>query len=386
MEPLFCATINAGSSWNKKSTNKSIAHWHQSVANGSADGVYPFLLRFLLHICSWFYGLATFLRNTFFNLGFLKTNHIPIPVISVGNLTAGGTGKTPMVEWVAKFIRDLDLRPVILSRGYKGAGGANDEALLLEEHLPDVPHLQGPDRTSLAHTAIEELEAEILILDDGFQHRRIGRDLDILLLDSTNPWGFNHLLPRGTLRETTHGLRRADIIVLTRVDQVDQTTLEKIKTQIHRIKGTITICEATHEPKECVRYQNEPLPLDKLKGSKLLVFCGLGNPQSMLTTLESLGANIVDSKIFPDHHPYTSTDVEQIIDWADANRNDFDFLITSEKDLVKLQTASLANYPLYALSIQMNIRKGEEELRQIINEKVRGKHLSARFTEGEQYV
>jgi tetraacyldisaccharide 4'-kinase len=106
----------------------------------------------------------------------------------------------------------------------------------------------------------------------------------------------------------------------------------------------------------------------------------------MLRTLESLGATIVDSKIFPDHHPYTSTDVEQIIDWADANRNDFDFLITSEKDLVKLQTASLANYALYALSIQMNIRKGEEELRQIINEKVRGKHISARFTEGEQYV
>src|SRR5262249_5942270 len=143
----------------------------------------------------------------------------PVPVVSVGNLTVGGTGKTPCVEYVARFYRQLDRRAAILSRGYGSAGGHNDEALLLEENLPDVPHLQGADRVALAAAAVEELESEVLILDDGFQHRRLVRDLDVVLVDASNPWGYGYLLPRGLLREPKSSLRRASVVLLTRCDQ-----------------------------------------------------------------------------------------------------------------------------------------------------------------------
>src|SRR5207244_12530469 len=128
----------------------------------------------------------------------------------------GGTGKTPCAEFVARFFRQLDLRVALLSRGYGSQAGRNDEALVLEENLPDVPHLQGPDRAALAQVAVEELDSEILVLDDGFQHRRLHRDLDIVLIDATCPWGYGHLLPRGLLREPISSLKRAHVAMLTR--------------------------------------------------------------------------------------------------------------------------------------------------------------------------
>ena len=146
---------------------------------------------------SLLYGLVVRVRNRAYDGGLFQIRRVDVPVVSIGNLTAGGTGKTPCVEYVARFYRQLDLRVAILSRGYGAASGPNDEALLLEENLPDVPHLQGADRVETATTAVEELESEVLVLDDGFQHRRLGRDLDVVLIDATCPWGYGHLLPRG---------------------------------------------------------------------------------------------------------------------------------------------------------------------------------------------
>jgi tetraacyldisaccharide 4'-kinase len=147
------------------------------------------------------YGLAVRVRNWLYDRGWKRVVRAAVPVVSVGNLTLGGTGKTPCVEYVARFYRRLDLRVAILSRGYGSRAGRNDEALVLEENLPDVPHLQGPDRAALAAIGVEELESEILVLDDGFQHRRLARDLDLVLIDATEPWGYGYLFPRGLLRE-----------------------------------------------------------------------------------------------------------------------------------------------------------------------------------------
>src|SRR4029077_10261881 len=140
-------------------------------------------------------------RNLAFDHGWKTSVKVGVPVVSVGNLTLGGTGKTQCVEYLAKLFRGNDLQVAILSRGYGMDRGPNDEALVLEENCPDVPHLQGPDRATLAQTAIEELESDLLILDDGFQHRRLHRDLDIVLIDATCPWGLGYLFPRGLLRE-----------------------------------------------------------------------------------------------------------------------------------------------------------------------------------------
>ena len=150
-------------------------------------------------------------------------------VISVGNLTLGGTGKTPMVEWLARWFRSHDVRVAIVSRGYGAVdGGQNDEARELEEKLPDVPHLQDPNRAAAARVAIDELATQLIVLDDGFQHRRLGRDLDIILIDAVEPFGYDRVFPRGMLREPLSGLRRADVIGLTRADVVNETRRREI--------------------------------------------------------------------------------------------------------------------------------------------------------------
>src|SRR5262249_31870064 len=153
----------------------------------------------------------------------------PVPVISVGNLTMGGTGKTPCVEYVSRRLSDRGHRVAILSRGYGEGDGPNDEALVLEQDLPDVPHLQGADRVALAHMAVDELESEVIVLDDGFQHRRLGRSLDLVLIDATQPWGHGFLCPRGLLRESPGELARAHVLIITRCDHISEHELAIVR-------------------------------------------------------------------------------------------------------------------------------------------------------------
>jgi tetraacyldisaccharide 4'-kinase len=187
-----------------------------------------------LRLASWPYGLGSWARNRLFDAGWKKVHRAAVPVVCVGNLTTGGTGKTPCVEWVARFYRDRGVQVAIVSRGYGARGGRNDEAMVLEENLPDVPHLQDPDRFAAAERAAEELESELVVLDDGFQHRRLHRDLDVVLIDATRPPTRDYLLPRGTLREPASGLRRAGAIVLTRCDQVDAGAVDAIHSWLAR--------------------------------------------------------------------------------------------------------------------------------------------------------
>ncbi len=195
----------------------------------------------IAHVAMWSlrsvaipYGAAIALRNLGFDRGWLGVYRAEVPVVSVGNLTVGGTGKTPMVEWVARWFRRHGRRVAILSRGYKQVQGINDERRVLEENLPDVPHLQDRDRSRSARVAVEELEAEVLVLDDGFQHRRLARDLDVVLIDVLEPFGLGHLLPRGLLREPLGSLRRADIVVLSRSDLVTAADRGTIRAEVER--------------------------------------------------------------------------------------------------------------------------------------------------------
>ena len=176
--------------------------WY-AVIRGQRRGPVAMAARAGLRLASWPYGFATWARNRAFDRGWKTVHRAAVPVVSVGNLTLGGTGKTPCVEWVAKFFRERGVQVAIISRGYGAEAGRNDEAMVLEENLPDVPHLQGADRVARAATAVEELESELLVLDDGFQHRRIHRDLDVVLIDATCPPTRDRLFPRGTLREAS---------------------------------------------------------------------------------------------------------------------------------------------------------------------------------------
>lgn len=307
------------------------------------------------------YGLGVSVRNQLFDAGIRKSVRVPVPVVSIGNLTLGGTGKTPCVEYVAGFYRDRGFQVAILSRGYGADLGRNDEAMVLEENLPDVPHLQGANRVELALTALQELESEVLVLDDGFQHRRLARDLDFVLLDATRPVSGEYLFPRGLLREPVSSLRRADVIVLTRCDQVDAADLSE---QVDRLRARYSdklLATAKHAPLELLGVNNLKTAIGELIGKPVGAFCGLGNPEAFRRTLVDLGAILADFRSFPDHHSYTREDVAELDRWAATLPADA-VVVTTQKDYVKLQLVELAGKPVWALRIGMRFREGEVEL------------------------
>jgi tetraacyldisaccharide 4'-kinase len=307
------------------------------------------------------YGVATALRNRLFDHGWKQVQRASVPVISVGNLTVGGTGKTPCVEYVARRFRQWDRQVAILSRGYGSDHGPNDEALVLEDNLPDVPHLQGPDRVALARIAVEELESDVLVLDDGFQHRRLARDLDLVLVDATRPWGFGYLLPRGLLRESPRGLGRAGAILLTRCDQAANGTIARLKEQVARLAPQTPVIETSHQATAWVDAEQRTSPLERFQGRSVAAFCGLGNPDAFRRTLHDLGIVVRAFRTFPDHHAYTRPDVEALRTWARQEATE-GVVVTTQKDLVKLRLTRLGEGELWALRIQLRIHAGQDAL------------------------
>lgn len=341
------------------------------LVSGRSHGLWPSVQRGGLRLLSVPYGWAIRLRNQMYDRGWKRVQRAAVPVVSVGNLTLGGTGKTPCVEYVARFYRQRELRVAILSRGYGSKHGRNDEALVLEENLPDVPHLQGADRTALAATAVEELESEVLVLDDGFQHRKLARDLDVVLIDATNPWGHGYMFPRGLLRESIGGLRRAGVVMLTRCDQVSEAERGRIREVVARHAPGVSVVETTHRPLELVNSERKTAPLDRVRDRPIAAFCGLGNPAAFRRTLLDLGAAVADFRTFPDHHPYTRADVEDLRVWARQQATD-GMVLTTQKDLVKLPLPQLGGRELWAVRIGLHVTAGQEELDRRLKEVVRG--------------
>jgi tetraacyldisaccharide 4'-kinase len=341
------------------------------LLSGEARGLGPALERLGLRAACLPYGLAVRLRNAAYERGWLTSECVPVPVVSVGNLTAGGTGKTPCVEYVARFYRNLDRRVAILSRGYGGAGGCNDEAQVLEENLPGVPHLQGADRVALARTAFAKLESEVLVLDDGFQHRRLGRDVDVVLIDATAPWGHGYLLPRGLLREPPSSLRRADVVVLTRCDQVQAEQRERLRRALSRIAPHKPLVETTHRPVELSNCDGENAALELLRDGPAAAFCGIGNPEAFRRSLLSLGARLQDFRSYPDHHAYGRGDVEELRRWA-GSLPAGTLIVTTQKDVVKLRLSRLGERPMWWLRIRLCVESGQDALDGCLRTAIRG--------------
>jgi tetraacyldisaccharide 4'-kinase len=332
------------------------------LVSGRSHGLGSTLARAGLTAASVPYSWVVQLRNRWYDHGWIAAHRVSVPVVSVGNLTVGGTGKTPCVEYLARYFRDHGLHVAILSRGYGVARGPNDEARLLAQNLPDVPHLQGSNRSQLANRAVDEFGAQILILDDGFQHRRLARNLDIVLVDATNPWGHGRLMPRGLLREAPASLRRAGAVILTRCDQVDPAVVESI---VHRIRvesSDVPIVESTHQPQGWIQHEGYVQPLDALRGRNIAAICGVGNPDAFRRTLVQLDYDPLEVRVFPDHHNYTRGDVAQLMAWAQslpANTA----IATTQKDLVKLRSTTLGGCELFALRIGLNIAPSADAAR-----------------------
>jgi tetraacyldisaccharide 4'-kinase len=317
------------------------------------------LLRGGLALTSLPYEWVVRARNRLFETGWLACKRAAVPVISVGNLTVGGTGKTPCVEYIAKLLSREGYRVVILSRGFGRSGPRNDEASVLEENLPGMPHLQGADRVELAMVAVNELSADVLILDDGFQHRRLMRDLDLVLIDCSSPWGLGKLLPRGLLREPPTSLDRADIIVLTRCDQVDKSMLDRIREQVAQLTRNKPVVQTVHGPMDLISNSGSVVGVNNLAGRPIAAFCGIGNPQAFRRTLTDLGAVVKTWQVFPDHQNYTSRDLDWLHGWVTRQCSECR-IVTTQKDLVKLRDKQLGNRPLWALRIGLRVIAGKE--------------------------
>jgi len=336
------------------------------LVSGRKRGIGAALLRCMLRISEVPYGLAVRWRNRRFDRGKREIHQVERPVISVGNLTVGGTGKTPLVAHLARWFRDEDVRVTLISRGYGAEYGAmNDEALELERRLPDVPHLQNPDRVEAARVAIDELACQLILLDDGFQHRRIYRDLDIVLIDATAPFGYGHLLPRGLLREPLSGLNRADVVILSRADMVAPDRRAEIRQRVERYAPDVPWVELAHRPQSLVSAGGVERPCDELAGKRVLAFSGIGNPTGFAHSLETCRYEVVDTRSFPDHHAYDREDVDSLIQWT-GDHSDIDAIVCTAKDMVKIGVDQLGSLPLHALTIGVEILRGGEALDDLV--------------------
>ena len=323
------------------------------------------LLRFLLRGASIPYGAAMRLRNRWYDWG--GTVHSPgVPVISVGNLTAGGTGKTPMVAWIVQQLQQLGRSPGIISRGYRSPsstdpGEGNDEKRVLEILCPRVGHIQNRDRIAAARSCLEQHHSDVLVADDAFQHRRLARALDIVLIDATNPWGYGHVHPRGLLREPKSSLRRADLVILTRADQVGDSERELIWDEIEHWTRTRSEdrIEVAFRPTSLIDTDGQRTPIESLAGKKVLAFCGIGNPESFRRTLEASGCEVTGFRTFRDHHIYSREDLQELT--AESAKHGA-CLITTLKDLVKTSLPGSISADLYAVDISPEFRTGSTEL------------------------
>ncbi|MCH2113708.1 MAG: tetraacyldisaccharide 4'-kinase [Pirellulales bacterium] len=331
----------------------------RDLVSGRRQGWGARALRALLRIFEVPYSWGMRWRNVRYDSGKAEMVSVNVPVISVGNLTLGGTGKTPLVEWLGRLLRGRHVRVAIVSRGYGArASVPNDEALELELALPDVPHYQQPDRVAGARSAIADAKSEMILLDDGFQHRRLARDFDIVLLDATEPWGFEHVFPRGMLREPLSSLARADAVVLSRADMLAAPERVAIRSRIAQLVPEALWCEVEHRPQSLLTAAGETLPISAVRGERLAAFCGIGNPAGFRHTLEAMGANVVAWREFPDHHGYTCQEIESLARWGSMA----DRILCTRKDLVKLRHATPCGMPLCAVSMELVFLTGQAEL------------------------
>jgi tetraacyldisaccharide 4'-kinase len=315
-------------------------------------------------------------RGALFDTRVFAATRADVPVVSVGNLAVGGAGKTPVVLAIAERLLAAGRRPAVLSRGYGAstqddrvvsdgervlldAAEAGDEPVLLARRLPGLRVLCGRDRGALAGKAVA-LGADLLLLDDGFQHRRLLRDLDVVVLDAGNPWGNGHCLPRGPSREPPSALRRASLVWLGHADRASAEGLEALRHLALRHTGRAPI-ESRHAPRDLADGQLvRRFPLADLAGSRVGLLTGVARPGSVQRTVEGLGAQVVESFVFPDHHRFTEREIADAL--GATSRAGALHLVTTEKDAVRLPPGSAGDDRIRVVRVDVDVVAGTREL------------------------
>jgi len=340
----------------------SFEEYLYNLVTDKTKGPVAGFLRGLLFLLSLIYGLVVVILSFIYKI---RRTQLNARVISVGNITLGGTGKTTLVEYLAAKLSSSGKKVAVLTRGYKrdstgeGLAGMGDEPAMLQKALPQVQVIVDKDRVKAGIKAIKEYVADTLILDDGMQQWRLFKDLEIIAIDAANPFGNHRMLPAGFLREPLSALKRADIFVLTQVSSGQDT--EGLCAKLRRINPRALIVESRHEPVSFSNTHNpdEVLSLSSFRGKHTAVFSGIGNPQGFEDCLCSLGLNIGLPIRFGDHHDYTQSELDGIA--GEALKNKLEAIITTQKDAVKIARLENAGLPVFALDIKLNIIKHETE-------------------------
>ncbi len=319
------------------------------LVSGRRRGLVAGLLRAGLSVLSVGYMAGITVRNAWYRLAPRAAKRVGRPVLSIGNLTTGGTGKTPLTAWLANQLAERGLRVGILLRGYRGRPVRfadenredaasqwrveSDEAMLLTRLCPKAEVIVDPDRVAGAARAVSR-GVDVLLLDDGFQHRRLARDLDIVLVDATCAFGFGRGLPRGLLREPIWSLRRADVIVLTRSDLVDDEKRRRLVEALGKLSGGRPVIQSRHAIVGFADLKGRPVADVDVGAMQAVVFAGLGNFEPFRESVRRLGATVTAAYQYPDHHDYSDEEISQLGEVAE--RVDANVLVTTEKDAVKL--------------------------------------------------
>ncbi len=325
--------------------------WYNRVITGEAVGVIPAILRWVLSVCSMIYGQIAQWRNIAYDLGWKRIIRMPVPVISVGNITTGGTGKTPTVIMIAKCLAEAGLKPAILTRGYGAKKGErSDEVMVMEQECPGIPVVINPDRIAGGKEAIARHKADVLILDDGFQHRRLARDLDIVLIDATSPLGVPGMLPRGAWREGPASLSRAHQIILTRCEQVSPELSDLAAGLLTQWVNPRRIYKQVTQVVGVFDQTGNPVPS---RDKTVLAFAGIANPDGFVRTLSDLGMHVSAGCWFDDHHRYApELDFPEMLKLT-AERHPAAW-VTTTKDWVKLRNFN-PPVPLWQVRIAARI-------------------------------
>jgi tetraacyldisaccharide 4'-kinase len=364
------------------------------VILGRRTGMRAALLRLVLHALSLLYGRIVQLRLYLYRRRILRERTLGCLVISIGNLTVGGTGKTPIVEKFARALRAGGRRVAILSRGYKSAAptrrtfwqqirgvdpppprvvsdgkavlldsrAAGDEPYMLAQNLKDVAVIVDKDRVKSGLFAIKELKADTLLLDDGLQYLHLKHRLDIVLVDRQAPFGNEFLLPRGTLREPPRNLRRASYIFITK--STGESNEELIK-RIRRFNRIAEIIECAHRPLYLQHITTgEQLPLDALRETYIGAISGIAAPDSFENALRQLGAKLEIATRYADHHRFTDAEIERFI--TRCVRRDLAMVVTTEKDAVRFPRIANPQVPMYFLRVEIEILSGHETWEQCV--------------------
>lgn len=367
-----------------KKVMKKVINW-QRIWDDDGNSFFYGPVSIIASVLSYVYLFIVSVRNWLYDHKVLEEVKLSSPVISVGNITVGGTGKTPCVIMLAQLLQRNGYKPAVISRGYGSrsdqpvnivADGrkilldsetAGDEPFLIARVLQNVPVITGAERRMTGKAAIDQFGADVLICDDAMQHRQIFRDINLVLFDSRDLKSRKNVLPRGKLREPMSQLKRADAILLTRVDEVEPA--EQAIAELVQDKH-IPVFRSIHQPKDMIRCDfNEKIPMSSLAEKKICAFCGIAKPDSFQRILVAAGATILAFNVFPDHHRFSAKELEQIKD--EFIRKGADYLVTTEKDAMRLHHPSEFLKELFILRVEMKIQPSVNALENFILERLK---------------